>query len=284
MRLLQCVKAGKFQLTRDFIRNDEIPPYAILSHTWTDGEEVTFQDLTEGTGNDKAGFQKIRFCAEQAERDNLRYFWVDTCCIDKTNSVELQEAINSMFRCYQKAARCYVYLSDVSTAKRKAGSLSSDPSAESTWELALKESRWFTRGWTLQELLAPLSVEFFSREGKRLGDKRSLEREINETTGISISALKETCLSGFSVHERFKWAENRSTTRDEDQAYSLLGIFGIHMSLIYGEGKESALKRLREKIDKPSKVCLRAPLCGEPVVTSIEPHQTRRRAQACCTE
>lgn len=255
MRLLECVEPGEFRLTKDFIRNEEIPPFAILSHTWTEGEEVTLQEFQDGTCKNKPGFRKIRFCGEQAKRDNLQYFWVDTCCIDKTNAVELQEAINSMFRWYQRAVRCYVYLSDVSTAKRRASNSSSDLFTESTWEAPLKTSRWFTRGWTLQELLAPLSVEFFSREGKRLGDKESLERQIGETTGIPISALMatSTCLSDFSVDERFKWAENRSTTRDEDQAYSLLGIFGINMPLIYGEGKESALKRLREEINKPSK-------------------------------
>jgi hypothetical protein len=233
----------------DFV-GDNIPEYAILSHTWgADTEEVTFRDLTVGTGKSKAGYDKIRFCGEQAGRDGVEYFWIDTCCIDKSNSTELAEAINSMFRWYQNAAKCYVYLSDVSTNKRKA----SNQFSELTWEPAFRASRWFTRGWTLQELLAPGSVEFFSQEGKRLGDKRTLERQVHETTGIAVSALQGTPLSQFGVDERLSWAENRQTTRKEDKAYSLLGIFDAYMPLIYGEGRENAFKRLQEEISKPSK-------------------------------
>ena len=179
----------------------------------------------------------------------MKYFWVDTCCIDKSNSVELQEAINSMFRWYQNAAKCYVYLSDVSTRKRKA----SDQFSEYTWESAFWSSRWFTRGWTLQELLAPGSVEFFSREGRRLGDKRTLEQQIHKITGIAIPALRGSPLSQFDVDERLSWAENRQTTREEDKAYSLFGIFDIQIPLLYGEGSDKAFKRLREEIDKPLK-------------------------------
>ena len=249
MRLLECDNASEVSLTKDFVGDDEIPPYAILSHTWKEGQEVTFSDLMDGTGKSKAGYDKIRFCGQQAKHDGLQYFWVDTCCIDKSNHFELQEAINSMFRWYQEAAKCYVYLSDVSIAKRKA----SDKVSEFTWEPAFRESRWFTRGWTLQELLAPGSVEFFSREGKQLGDKRTLERQIHEITGIAIPALRGTPLSQFRVDERLSWAENRQTTRKEDKAYSLLGIFDVFMSLIYGEGEENAFKRLSKKINKPLK-------------------------------
>jgi hypothetical protein len=228
--------------------DDEIPPYAILSHTWKDGHEVTFKDVIDGTSKSKIGYDKIRFCGQQTERDGLQYFWVDTCCIDKLNHVELQEAINSMFRWYQKAAKCYVYLSDVATAKRRAN----DEHFEYIWESAFRESRWFTRGWTLQELLAPRSVEFFSREGKQLGDKRTLERTIHEITGIAIPAIRGTLLYEFGIEERLLWAKSRQTTRKEDKAYSLLGIFGIYMPLIYGEGEEHAFKRLREEIRKTS--------------------------------
>lgn len=119
----------------------DVPAYAILSHTWGK-EEVSFQEVEAGTGKDKAGWQKIDFCARQAGADGLGYMWVDTCCIDKKNAVELSEAINSMFRWYQKAARCYVYLSDVSIEGQHGQS-------NSTWEPAFRESRWFTRGWTL---------------------------------------------------------------------------------------------------------------------------------------
>jgi hypothetical protein len=114
MRLLEYNNDSEFSLTEDFV-SSKIPEYAILSHTWgADTEEVTYRDLIDGTGKDKIGYKKIRFCGEQARRDGLQYFWVDTCCIDKSNAVELQEAINSMFRWYRNAAKCYVYLSDVS--------------------------------------------------------------------------------------------------------------------------------------------------------------------------
>ena len=168
MRLLQHNSDGDFSLTEFF--ESDLPKYAILSHTW-EAEEVTFSDLMDGTGEDKAGYKKIRFCGEQAGRDRMQYFWVDTCCIDKTNNTELAEAINSTFRWYRDAAKCYVYLSDVPGS-------TSDTDNNShllPWELAFRESKWFTRGWTLQELLAPTSVEFFSRHSKPLGDKRTLK-------------------------------------------------------------------------------------------------------------
>ncbi|PVH71123.1 vegetative incompatibility protein HET-E-1 [Cadophora sp. DSE1049] len=247
MRLLQSDDDGNLSLTEFF--ECAIPNYAILSHRWGT-DEVAFKDLADGTSKSKAGgYSKIQFCGEQARRDGLKYFWVDTCCIDKSSSAELSEAINSMFRWYQKAARCYVYLSDVSTLKRKA----SDTSAECTWESAFRASEWFTRGWTLQELLAPRSVEFFSREGNGLGSKRTLERQIHEITGIPATALRENPLSQFNIDERFSWAKSRQTTRGEDKAYSLFGIFDIQMPLLYGEGEVKAFQRLRETIEKPLK-------------------------------
>ena len=247
MRLLKLNDTAAFSLTRYFV-SDDIPSYAILSHTWgADTEEVSFKDMMDGTAKSKVpGYNKIRFCGEQARRDGLQYFWIDTCCIDKSSSTELQEAINSMFRWYRDAAKCYVYLADVS---RSADVNSSQLLMESSF----LESRWFTRGWTLQELVAPASVEFFSKEGEQLGNKRSLERHIHEVTGIPVKALRGSSLSDFSVPERMSWAEKRETTRKEDKAYSLLGIFDVYMPLIYGEGRENALQRLREKIDKASK-------------------------------
>lgn len=235
MRLLRLEDDGGFSLAEYIGRN--IPPYAILSHTWgADHDEVTLEDLVAGTGKNKAGYQKLVFCGKQAAKDNLQWFWVDTCSIDKSSSAELSEAINSMFRWYHKATRCYVYLSDVST------------SGFATNDLSFQKSRWFTRGWTLQELIAPTSVEFFSAEGERLGDKISLAREIAEITGISIQALQGRPLGQFSVDERMSWAERRETKREEDIAYSLLGIFDIHMPLIYGEGRDRALFRLQKEI------------------------------------
>jgi hypothetical protein len=242
MRLLEQKDDGHFGLTKDLTEN--IPPYAILSHTWGP-EEVTFKDLMEGTDKSKSGYYKIRFCAEQAKRDGLQYFWVDTCCIDKSNSFELTEAINSMFQWYRKAAKCYVYLSDISKTDY-------DDNGDLSWTRfisAFKKSSWFTRGWTLQELIASTSVIFFSSDCKLLGDKISMEQEIYETTGIAVDALRGHPLSEFSEAERMSWAANRHTTREEDEVYSLLGIFEVYMPVIYGEGKEKAFVRLQKEID-----------------------------------
>jgi hypothetical protein len=205
--------------------------------------------MMEGNGTGKTGFDKIRFCGEQARRDGLHYFWVDTCCIDKSSSAELAEAINSMFRWYRDAAKCYVFLSDVSRADVDI----TDQSHQLPWESAFQISRWFTRGWTLQELIAPTSVEFFSKNRELLGDKKSLERHICEITRIPSKALRGSPLAEFSATERMSWAETRQTTREEDMAYSLLGIFDVHMALIYSEGRENARARLREAIDRKQK-------------------------------
>lgn len=242
MRLLQCKSDQEFSLAEFF--GDNIPRYAILSHTWgADNEEVTFKDLVEGSGTSKIGYQKIRFCGEQAARDDLQYFWVDTCCIDKSSSTELAEAINSMFRWYNEAVKCYVFLADVSVSDEKT----------SRWEQAFHKSRWFTRAWTLQELIAPNAVEFFSAEGRLLGNKRSLEQQIHEITGVSVEALQGTPLSHFSFEERMSWAAKRNAKREEDQAYSLLGVFDVQMPLLYGERKTNAFRRLQEEIDKSLK-------------------------------
>ncbi|KAM7217313.1 Heterokaryon incompatibility protein (HET) domain containing protein [Rhypophila decipiens] len=244
MRLLERDDTGEVRLTED-LPNNKIPPYAILSHTWGHGE-ILFRELMDGICKNKAGYAKIRFCGDQAWRDGLRFFWVDTCCIDKSNSVELQEAINSMFRWYRNASKCYTYLVDVSVS-------SSDADDKSIWEPAFRASRWFTRGWTLQELIAPTSVEFFSREGARLGDRITLERVIHDVTGIPLKVLQGGPLSDFSVNDRMAWIEKRTTTREEDMVYSLFGIFDVQLPLIYSEGKQKAFRRLREEINKVSK-------------------------------
>jgi hypothetical protein len=161
MRLLQIEADGAFSLG-EYVGRD-IPRYAILSHRWgLDHEEVTFRDFVEGTGKSKAGYRKLTFCGKQAANDGLRFFWIDTCCIDKASSAELSEAINSMFHWYQDAAKCYVYLSDVSTSDFARN------------EQSFQGSSWFKRGWTLQELVAPMSVEFFSSDGDYIGDKSSM--------------------------------------------------------------------------------------------------------------
>jgi len=165
---------------------------------------------------------------------------VDTCCIDKKDSVEVSKAINSMFSWYQHSTRCYVYVSDVVAPPR------------TPWKAAFQKSKWFTRGWTLQELLAPSSVEFFTVDGERLGDKRTLSQVIHQATAISSRALMSSPLrlSDFSIEERMSWAAGRETRREEDAVYSLLGLFDIHMPPIYGEGKSNALDRLELEIER----------------------------------
>ncbi|OAG11040.1 kinesin light chain 1 [Paraphaeosphaeria sporulosa] len=244
MRLLNCLPDGGFGLTS--YDDDSIPPYAILSHTWTEGQEVTYNELLAGTDTKKDGYSKIRFCGERAAKDGLKYFWVDTCCIDKSRSDELSTAINSMFRWYERATKCYVYLSDVSVPDEVIDA----QAFRKSWEQSFRRSRWFLRGWTLQELLAPPSVEFFSQNGRCLGTRVSLEQEICGISGIPSEALRDGKPSDFSVDERMKWAAKRNTTVKEDKIYCLFGIFSVFLPLIYGEGEEYATLRLRDEIQK----------------------------------
>ncbi|KAI1667981.1 TPR protein [Pyrenophora tritici-repentis] len=247
MRLPERDNNGKFILAE--FGGETIPRYAILSHTWgADYDEITLADVEKDTYTSKAGYRKLQFCADQSAKHGIRYFWVDTCCIDKSSSAELTEAINSMFAWYRDATRCYVYLTDVS-----AGSLSSGPPpTQQDWYPAFQQSRWFTRGWTLQELVAPVLVEFFSVEGQHLGDKYSLLQELHGITGISVEALHGSPLDEFSVDERMSWVGQRQTKREEDMAYSLLGLFDVHMPLIYGEGRKKAVMRLQKEINASS--------------------------------
>jgi hypothetical protein len=245
MRLLHFDGSGGLCLTKDLSEEELLfHPYAILSHTWgNDDEEVSFADLTQGLGNTKNGYEKLRFCGEQAEKDGLHYFWVDTCCIDKSSSAELSKAITSMFRWYVGAVKCYVYLRDVPGMNCE-----STNSPAQSWEPAFRGSRWFRRGWTLQELLAPQWVEFFDSHGTRLGNKESLAQVLHEVTKIPPRALRNAPLDEFSVEERMFWAEDRETKHGEDKAYSLLGLFGVSMLPNYGEGVDNAFTRLQRKI------------------------------------
>lgn len=214
-----------------------VPPYTILSHCW-ETDEVTFEDVYNLSGSDesvrdKAGWQKIRQCCQQTLREGFRYAWVDTCCINKSSSAELSEAINSMFRWYHEAVVCFAYLADVS-----------DISHESSFF----GSRWFTRGWTLQELIAPIEVMFFDASWDLSTTRRLRANDFHQWIGVDAAILLGTRpLRSYSVAQRFSWAARRNTTRIEDQAYSLLGLFGVHMPLLYGEGA-NALHRLQEEV------------------------------------
>ncbi|WPH01478.1 HET domain protein, protein [Acrodontium crateriforme] len=223
------------------------PEYAILSHTWGD-DEVLFSHLTNDAdaARQQAGFLKVRYTCQQAHEDGYQWIWIDSCCIDKSSSAELSEAINSMFSFYQQAGRCYVYLSDLDAACPE---LSDETAGQnSTWLNQLSWCRWFKRGWTLQELIAPADLQFRNKTWNFVGHLNDLLAEISTITKIDVGILSHrTPLSEVSVAERFSWASERKTTRIEDEAYSLLGLFSINMPLLYGEGQR-AFTRLQEEI------------------------------------
>ena len=222
----------------EFFQDERSIKYAILSHRWQE-EEVSFQDMQTRYADRKIGYAKIkRFCKEVAA-SGYSYAWCDTCCIDKSSSAELSESINSMFRWYRNAAVCYAYLFDVTTATvEDAGS-------------AFANVTWFTRGWCLQELLAPVALRFFNRNWKSLGTREDLSETIAEITGIHKEAICGQNLDAYTVAQKMSWAADRQTTRVEDMAYSLMGLFGVNMPLLYGEG-EKAFIRLQQEILKQS--------------------------------
>jgi hypothetical protein len=224
---------------------DRIPKYAILSHTWEQGE-VTFQDWQDHeAASRKAGYVKVRGACQRARRDGLDYVWVDTNCIDKSSSAELTEAINSMFAWYRDSVVCYAYLVDVPPS-----------TGEETYDELMKylrRSRWFTRGWTLQELLAPSHVIFFASDWARLGERTSkFANDIADIAGIDARYLTgESPLGSASIATKMYWLSQRVTSRIEDIAYCMLGLFDINMPLLYGEGSK-AFSRLQEEIIKVS--------------------------------
>ena len=169
----------------------------------------------------KAGRVKLRFCGDQANKHAIEYFWVDTCYINEASHTELSEAIISMSRWYRKSVKCYVYLSDVTASAIK------DEYAQRWWESEFRTSRWFKRGWTLQEFLALASVEFFTREGELLGSKTTLRGLIYKVTGIPEDVLNGAPLSYFSTYERLQWVARRQSKRVEDKAYCLLGTYSV---------------------------------------------------------
>ncbi|KEF53604.1 uncharacterized protein A1O9_10579 [Exophiala aquamarina CBS 119918] len=228
----------------EFADGINAPSYAILSHRWED-EEVSYKDLRRGRASQCKGYRKIQMCCKQAHEARLQYAWVDTCCIDKRSSSELSEAINSMFRWYQNATVCYAYLSDVNAPAAADPSVRMPPSA-------IGKSLWFTRGWTLQELIAPRELEFYDANWTCLGTRGYLQDAIAQATRIPVPILTgKDKPNKYPVAQRMSWAARRKTTRVEDVAYCLLGIFGVNMPLLYGEG-ERAFTRLQEEIIKRS--------------------------------
>lgn len=221
----------------------DTPHYAILSHTWNRGQEVSFQEMRAAAADSplpgsrsppKSGWRKIDMTCRQAAEEGLQYAWVDTCCIDKSSSAELSEAINSMFRWYERAAVCYVYLSDLAFVTAA--------------QLNTGHCRWFSRSWTLQEMVAPANVKFYNRDWEFCFSKASASAVLSRITGVNIDVLEHRMdLSEISVAQKMSWAAKRQATRIEDLAYSLLGLFGINMPLLYGE-EEKAFLRLQTEI------------------------------------
>lgn len=256
--------------------SDDIPPYIITSHRWFPEGEATYKDILKTKNTESRGYKKIeKFCkfvknTEDERWSGCDWIWIDTCCIDKRSSAEVSESINSMFAWYSRARVCLAYLADVCPLSAGGKAVVSD----------LEQSEWFRRGWTLQELLAPSCVVFLNQEREVFGEKRSHSQTLMDVTSEHpfawdmVLAYTEPDLSPFeeeiaiitgipekvlafrnrymteSIQERMKWAEFRKTTKPEDMAYALLGLFGVHMPLIYGEGRENAQRRLQEEIKK----------------------------------
>ncbi|KAK1846324.1 het domain-containing protein [Colletotrichum chrysophilum] len=187
------------------------------------------------------GFHKIRMTCQLAASKCILYAWIDTCCIDKSNSTELSEAINSMYRWYETAHVCFAYLSDF---RLPASNVPQDAMLLGTY---LRECRWFYRGWTLQELIAPSSILFYQKDWEFVGSKKDWNDALTRVTRISPKAIYDYYPGEYSIAERMSWASNRETTREEDKAYCLLGIFNVNMPMLYGEGAK-AFRRLQEVI------------------------------------
>ena len=243
--MLRLLNAHSY--TFEWVSDPGSVQYVILSHVWAPEGEQSFSEVSailddpdthlgEDGAPSRLSEKVARFCA-RARADGFSYIWIDTCCIDKASSAELSEAINSMFQWYSAAARCYVHLHDVADDDR--------PQADKS---QFRRSKWFTRGWTLQELLAPHTVIFLSKEWREIGTRQDLAKTIEEVTGITADVLEGfTPISSVCVARRMSWAAERKTTREEDEAYSLMGLFGVHMPTIYGEGRK-AFVRLQEEI------------------------------------
>ncbi|KAH9941633.1 heterokaryon incompatibility protein-domain-containing protein [Epithele typhae] len=244
MRLLDTNTAG----FRD-IDDPNDARYAILSHVWdhTDGEQslqvnprAISLDLDEACPASLTVLSaKNRECCVFARMNGYRYVWIDTCCIDRLSSAELSEAINSMYEWYSRATVCYAFLADVDDLE--------DPRSPTS---LFRRSKWFTRGWTLQELIAPAEVFFLSRDWRIIGTRETLANVIEEITGIDADILTHRrTLDSVSIARRMSWASKRRTSRVEDEAYSLMGIFGVHMPTIYGEGRNAFFRLQREIIE-----------------------------------
>jgi hypothetical protein len=233
--------------TLEYFEGVDVPQYAILSHRWG-SEEVSYQDYGIGRAVSKSGYRKIVELCKLAKSRSLLWAWIDTCCIDKASSAELTESINSMWSYYRNAAECYAYLADVPEPNKERDQHQMDDNLHA----ALHCSEWFKRGWTLQELIAPKHLLFCTSSWSIIGSKAELAEELSNITRIRIRYLQDPDnINKASVAMRMSWAANRKTTRIEDIAYSLLGLFDVNMPLLYGEGMK-AFMRLQKKLIKKS--------------------------------
>lgn len=268
--------------TRRLERFDDegnFPPYAILSHTW-DNAEVTLNEYQHALGDTRIhdtfsqsapGLSKIDVTCQQAIIDGLQYIWIDTCCVDSRSSAELSAAINSMHRWYQLARVCYVYFRDVEAPDSDQKKVLIEQTAI---RKQLTNARWFVRGWTLQELLASQHIKFYDKNWQYLGNKEILSPILTEITGIDEVYLRGGDHREASVAKRMSWAASRETTKVEDIAYCLMGIFDVNMPLLYGEGNK-AFKRLQERIfEETDDMTLFAWQTAE-ATTSNSPHNLR---------
>ena len=256
MRLLNTVT---FELKEFF--NDAMPKYAILSHRWGEIEnEVSFKQFQKGrVPPGLPGMVKIRKLCQLAVARNMQWVWIDTCCIDKRSSAELSEAINSMYKWYERSAECYVHLPDVRMSDRDIPMMNRfgvnylfAPEGSPSFKQSFRNSSWFKRGWTLQELIAPNKVIFYDSRWNQIGPLDDILQEVAEVTGINDLYLGGAGLQKASIATRMSWASSRETSREEDLAYCLLGLFDVNMPLLYGEGGRKAFHRLQTEIMKVS--------------------------------
>lgn len=228
------------------------PPYAILSHRWRE-EEISFADMMGPLRfqiRHRRGWKKLEMSCRVTLQYGLKYLWVDTCCIDKSSSAELSEAINSMFSFYGNSSICIAYLDDVDLELVDcADDKDTNDTQPDKQSPKINHATWFQRGWTLQELIAPHRLEFFSRKWEHVGSKFDLSIETSEASGVTEMVLRNPAyLRDVCVSEKMSWAAHRVTTRPEDQAYSLMGLFGVSMPALYGESGNGAFRRLQLEI------------------------------------
>ncbi|ETN38886.1 uncharacterized protein HMPREF1541_06927 [Cyphellophora europaea CBS 101466] len=239
--------------------------YAILSHRWGDNE-VTYRQYmaldksllrAQTPRAYSSGLDKILWGCHMARRNNLRYFWIDTCCINKNNEddqTELSASVMSMWKWYHEAAICYIFLATITLS---AAEVERDPNAFMEWHHSKdsedrdygRPAEYFRRGWTLQELLAPRRAIFFNATWSFIGSRLQLVDQIYNATNIAKQYINSNeGIRLASIAARLSWAGGRETTREEDRVYSLIGLFDINMDIRYGEGYERAFYRLQKEI------------------------------------